>query len=433
LSSPRYGSSRGMPGNESLAEVHRPFTHMAATSSSIALGATRLNPMATALGPAATIDQVTTAIQECFQDKVPYFRIYTSILVACHSSSAMSTSLFSESAGVIYSDACYHDLDPTARDALHPHVFELTADAYTHLRRLRQDQVIVLSGVSGSGKSETAKMICDQLCVLASNSGRHNTRAQYQMAHVGAIVEAFACAQTAESMGATRAGLWHEIQFTERGHIAGSKLVAFGLDRWRVTSRPAGERTFNVFYYLLHGSTSDERQEWQFRHGSDESWFSYLKTTRPPKSHGQRGPPAAHYAFMMDQLRTALKVCGIKQHALFQVLAAIMHLGNVEFADAAEQSDTATVKNPDEVELAAQYLGVPAAALTAALSFKTALVSNDLCTVFLNSHGASAQRDALARALYHLVFYWLVDAINQNTSDPEATNHIAVLQMYGFS
>ncbi|KAJ2690731.1 hypothetical protein IWW39_000533 [Coemansia spiralis] len=433
LSSPRYGSSRGMPGNESLAEVHRPFTDMAATSSSIALGATRLNPMATALGPAATIDQVTTAIQECFQDKVPYFRIYTSILVACHSSSAMSTNLFSESAGVIYSDACYHDLDPTARDALHPHVFELTADAYTHLRRLRQDQVIVLSGVSGSGKSETAKMICDQLCVLASNSGRHNTRAQYQMAHVGAIVEAFACAQTAESMGATRAGLWHEIQFTERGHIAGSKLVAFGLDRWRVTSRPAGERTFNVFYYLLHGSTSDERQEWQFRHGSDESWFSYLKTTRPPKSHGQRGPPAAHYAFMMDQLRTALKVCGIKQHALFQVLAAIMHLGNVEFADAAEQSDTATVKNPDEVELAAQYLGVPAAALTAALSFKTALVSNDLCTVFLNSHGASAQRDALARALYHLVFYWLVDAINQNTSDPEATNHIAVLQMYGFS
>ncbi|KAJ2062688.1 hypothetical protein GGI09_004872, partial [Coemansia sp. S100] len=446
LSSPRYGSSRGManPSSSQLVEPIRPFTSAApptTTSESIAIGAAHINPMATALGPAATVDQVTTAIQGCFQDIVPYFRIYTSILVACHSEPAMSSNLFSESASVIYSDACYHDLDLTARDTLHPHVFELVADAYTHLRRLRQDQVIILSGVSGSGKSETAKLISDQLCVLASNSGRHNTRAQYQMSYVGAIVEAFASAQTLECMGATRAGLWHEIQFTDRGHIAGSKIVAFGLDRWRVTSRPAGERTFNVFYYLLHGSTSDERQEWQFRHGGDESWFTYLKADRPPKGqvpaylHRVPPPSSAHYAYMMDQLRTALKVCGIKQqHSLFQVLAAIMHLGNVEFADATDRSEeTASVKNPEEVDLAAQYLGVPTAALTAALSYKTALVNNDLCTVFLNSHGAGNQRDALARALYHLVFYWLVETINQNISDPEACNHIAVLQMYGFS
>ncbi|KAJ2463379.1 hypothetical protein GGI03_003883, partial [Coemansia sp. RSA 2337] len=197
LSSPRYGSSRGManPSSSQLVEPIRPFASaapQATTSESIAIGAAHINPMATALGPAATVDQVTTAIQGCFQDIVPYFRIYTSILVACHSEPAMSSNLFSESASVIYSDACYHDLDLTARDTLHPHVFELVADAYTHLRRLRQDQVIILSGVSGSGKSETAKLISDQLCVLASNSGRHNTRAQYQMSYVGAIVEAFA-------------------------------------------------------------------------------------------------------------------------------------------------------------------------------------------------------------------------------------------------
>ncbi|KAJ2803618.1 hypothetical protein H4S07_004420, partial [Coemansia furcata] len=330
LSSPRYGSSRAMlinPSSSQLVEPARPFAGPAqpTTSDSIALGATHTNPMATALGPGATVDQVATAIQGCFQDIVPYFRIYTSVLVACHSEPAMSTNLFSEGASVIYSDACYHDLDLAARDTLHPHVFELVADAYTHLRRLRQDQVIVLSGVSGSGKSETAKLICDQLCVLASNSGRHNTRAQYQMSYVGAIIEAFASAQTLECMGATRAGLWHEIQFTDRGHVAGSKVVGFGLDRWRVTGRPAGERTFNVFYYLLHGSTSDERQEWQFRHGGDESWFAYLKAERAPKGqvpaylHRVPPPSPAHYAYMMDQLRMALKVCGVKQQrALFQ-------------------------------------------------------------------------------------------------------------------
>ncbi|KAI8319291.1 hypothetical protein GQ54DRAFT_293074 [Martensiomyces pterosporus] len=355
----------------------------------------------------------------------------------------MSSSLFSEEASVVYSDACYHDLDFAARDSLDPHIFELAADAYGHLRRLRQDQLIILSGVSGSGKSETARLIYDQLCVLASHSGRRNSRAQYQLPHVGAIIEAFSSAQTLESQGSTRAGLWQEIQFNERGRISGCKVVAFGLDRWRVTTRIPGERNFHVFYYLLHGSTSSERQMWQFRHSGDESWFDYLAAERPQKKlvpqyvYKAHSPPPSHYAYMMDQLRSALRVCGIRarmQNSIFQVLAAILHLGNAEFVDIAGQSEeTAVVRNIEEIEIAAEFLGISTGALTAALTYKTALVNSDLCTVFLNSLGASSQCDALARTLYHLLYYWLVDTLNQNLSDSDAVNHIAILQMYGFS
>ncbi|KAJ2402152.1 hypothetical protein GGI23_000916 [Coemansia sp. RSA 2559] len=396
-----------------------------------------------ALGAEATAERIVDAISESFERGVPYMRIHTSILVACHSEQAMSSGLFSEEASVVYSDACYHDLsDFAARDTLDPHVFEMVADAYMHMRRLRQDQAIVLSGVSGSGKSETARLIMDQLCVLASNSGRHNTRAQNHMSCVATIIDAFSAAQTEESLGATRVGLWHEVQFSERGHIAGSKAVAFGLDRWRVTHVQPGERTFNVFYYLLHGSTSAERQQWQFRHGGDESGFRYLSAERQAgKALAAKGMVPVlspdSYAGMMDQLRAALKACGLgerQQHAVFQVLAAILHLGNVEFTDAVErEEDAAGVRNPDEVDIAAELLGVPAPALTAALCYKTALVGSDLCTVFLNSHGASGQRDAFARALYQLLHCWLVEHLNQTTGNAEAANHVAVLQMYGFT
>ncbi|KAJ2858595.1 hypothetical protein GGI22_003301, partial [Coemansia erecta] len=396
-----------------------------------------------ALGAEATAERIVDAISESFERGVPYMRIHTSILVACHSEQAMSSGLFSEEASVVYSDACYHDLsDFAARDTLDPHVFEMVADAYMHMRRLRQDQAIVLSGVSGSGKSETARLVMDQLCVLASNSGRHNTRAQNHMSCVATIIDAFSAAQTEESLGATRVGLWHEVQFSERGHIAGSKAVAFGLDRWRVTHVQPGERTFNVFYYLLHGSTSAERQQWQFRHGGDESGFRYLSAERQAgKALAAKGMVPVlspdSYAGMMDQLRAALKACGLgerQQHAVFQVLAAILHLGNVEFTDAVErEEDAAGVRNPDEVDIAAELLGVPAPALTAALCYKTALVGSDLCTVFLNSHGASGQRDAFARALYQLLHCWLVEHLNQTTGNAEAANHVAVLQMYGFT
>ncbi|KAJ1738874.1 hypothetical protein LPJ68_005172 [Coemansia sp. RSA 1086] len=380
-----------------------------------------------AMDASATVGQVTEAIKECFERGIPYMRIYTSILVACPSEKAMSNGLFSEEASVIYSDACYHDMDPTSRDVLEPHVFELVADAYAHVRRLREDQVIVLSGVSGSGKSETAKQITDQLGMVASNAGRHATRAQYQMVYAGAVMEAFASAQTLSSLGATCVGLWQEVQFDARGRISGSKLVPFGLDRWRMTSRLKQERTFNVFYYLLHGSSSAERNEWQLRHG-DESGFHYLAS----KSAAAVEP--AHYGYMMDQLRTALRVCGVgkrQQHALFAVLAAILHLGNAEFEDAPDKSEEAAVLRNEEAELAAQLLGVSATALETALTYKTALVGGDLCTVFLNANGAAAQRDALARALYHLAFTWVVEQLN-TLHDPTAANHIALLQVPGF-
>ncbi|KAJ2744323.1 hypothetical protein GGI20_003050 [Coemansia sp. BCRC 34301] len=414
LSSPRYG---GM-GSVALSQEPLP-----SASDSIAAGES---------GPLTTVDQVTSAITTCFETGTPYLRIYTSVLVACHSEEAMSSSLFSSASSVIYSDACYHDLDLSARDTLAPHVFELAADAYTHMRRLRQDQAVVLTGASGSGKSETAKMIGDQLGVLASNAGRHCTRAQYQAAYAGAVVEAFASAATQECAGATRAIVWHELQFSARGHVAGSKLVVAGLDRWRVTDRGPGDGNFNVLYYVLHGSTSAERQEWGLRH-AEEAGFAYLRANRQSKRHAVTAAPSpAHYAGMMDQLRTALRVCRVRPHALFTVLAAVLHLGNVDFADS-RADEAATVRNPDDLALAAQLLGVPAAALAAALVYKTALVSNDLCTVFLNAHGAAAQRNALARALYHLAFSWLLDALNATLHAPDAANHIAVLQMYGFS
>ncbi|KAJ1718583.1 hypothetical protein LPJ53_006441, partial [Coemansia erecta] len=108
---------------------------------------------------------------------------------------------------------------------------------------------------------------------------------------------------------------------------------------------------------------------------------------------------------------------GLRQQAhVLQVLAAILHFGNVRFGDASDHSeDAAVVHSPEEINVCAQLLGVSSAALTATLSYKMALVGG-------------AVRDALARALYHVLFYWLVDQVNRNTSDAEAANHIAVLQ-----
>ncbi|KAI6013429.1 P-loop containing nucleoside triphosphate hydrolase protein [Pisolithus microcarpus] len=97
-----------------------------------------------------------------------------------------------------------------------------------------------------------------------------------------------------------------------------------------------------------------------------------------------------------------------------QVVAAILHLGNLEFTiDRSRDVDATVVHNVDTLALIAESLGVQPSALENALSYKIKLVKKELCTVFLDSDGASDNRNDLTKTLYSLLFTWLNEHINQ--------------------
>ncbi len=62
-----------------------------------------------------------------------------------------------------------------------------------------------------------------------------------------------------------------------------------------------------------------------------------------------------------------------EQRAVFQTVAAVLHLGNVSFADGAEQDSSQVPAGPPRkhLEAAAQLLGVPAEGLARALTTRT--------------------------------------------------------------
>jgi chitin synthase len=99
-----------------------------------------------------------------------------------------------------------------------------------------------------------------------------------------------------------------------------------------------------------------------------------------------------------------------------QLIAAILHLGNLEFTvDWGRDVDAAIVHNQDVLALVAELLSITPSALEtpSALSYKTKLVKKELCTVFLDPDGAADNRDDLARTLYSLLFSWLNKQINE--------------------
>ncbi|KAI9568351.1 hypothetical protein HD554DRAFT_2022294, partial [Boletus coccyginus] len=88
------------------------------------------------------------------------------------------------------------------------------------------------------------------------------------------------------------------------------------------------------------------------------------------------------------------------------LLMATLHLGNIKFAvDRRSDVGAAVVCNVDVLGgIVAEFLGVQPTALECTLSYKTKLVKKELCTVFMDSGGASDNHDDLSKTLYSLLF-----------------------------
>ena len=220
------------------------------------------------------------------------------------------------------------------------------------------------------------------------------------------------------------------MQFTDRGRLCGIKTLDYYLERSRVAGAPSGERNFHVFYYLVAGASAEEKQHLGL---SDRTNFRYLgaRTSLPVRHDQTHNEDAVRF----DQLKVALKNIGMsKRHVAqtCQLLAAILHLGNLEFViDRRRNEDSAVVKNTDALELVADFLGVQPTALETALSCKVKLVKKELCTVFLDPDGASDNRDDLAKMLYSLLFAWLNETINQKFCRDDFTTFIGLFDLPG--
>ncbi|KAI9251371.1 chitin synthase-domain-containing protein [Phascolomyces articulosus] len=140
--------------------------------------------------------------------------------------------------------------------------------------------------------------------------------------------------------------------------------------------------------------------------------------------------------FQYQQLRLALRALGFSKPnmaQIFQILAAILHLGNLNFVqDPSHMQDAAVVRNIESLEIAAELLGVEASSLQNTLTYKSKLIKRDITTLFLDAEHASKQRDNLAEALYSLLFCWIIDQMNKKLDKgTEATASIGLWDMPG--
>lgn len=239
----------------------------------------------------------------------------------------------------------------------------------------------------------------------------------------GFILEAFGNATTAHNRNSSRFNRYLELQFDVDGTIAGAKNVIYSLEAHRIAQLPAGERPFNVFNYLLAGATHEERSKFKLHEK-----FAYLGDAQHRATDEDKEG--------MANLRLVMKTLGLTkkiQSSIFQTLAVILHLGNVNFAkDTHRPADQAYAVDREHLEFVADLMEVDVDALEGALTNRSSLVGDTMCTEFLDPAQAKEACGQLAATIYSLLFTYLAEHVNSRLANNAGSNFIGLMDFAGF-
>lgn len=197
--------------------------------------------------------------------------------------------------------------------------------------------------------------------------------------------------------------------------------------------QPLTERNYHIFYQLCAGAPLKERKDLVL--DTDVSKFHYLKQGGPQSTPINGVDDAEEFR----TTQTALSTIGIgieKQWAVFKLLAALLHLGNIKIIQMRNDS------NIDDTDPALQtstlFLGVPLADFKKWTVKKQITTRSEKIVTSLNSAQALAVRDSVAKFVYACLFEWLVAIVNESLAGENgeaaerAEMFIGVLDIYGF-
>ncbi|XP_011481971.1 unconventional myosin-XVIIIa isoform X4 [Oryzias latipes] len=220
----------------------------------------------------------------------------------------------------MYSEKVMQMFKGCRREDTAPHIYSIAQAAYRNLLTTRQDQSIVLLGKSGSGKTTNCQHLLQYLVTVAGTTNKTFSAEKWQAVYL--VLEAFGNASTCLNGNASRFSHVASLDFDQAGLVTSASIQTFLLEKMRLTRRPEGESTFNVFYYLMAGVDSSLRTELHLNHFADNSAFGIMPQTKAEEK--QRASQ------QFSKLQAAMKVLGIsadEQRALWLVLGAIYHLG----------------------------------------------------------------------------------------------------------
>ncbi|KAM9369051.1 unconventional myosin-IXb [Phaethornis superciliosus] len=314
---------------------------------------------------------------------------------------------------------------------LEPHIFAIADVAYHTMLKKHINQCIVISGESGSGKTQSTNFLIH--CLTALSQKGYASGVERTILGAGPVLEAFGNAKTAHNNNSSRFGKFIQVNYLENGIVRGAVVEKYLLEKSRLVSHEKDERNYHVFYYLLLGVNEEERKEFHLKQPED---YFYLN------QHNLKIEDGEDLRHDFERLKQAMEMVGFfsaTKKQIFSVLSAILYLGNVTYKKKATGREEGLEVGPPEVlDILSQLLKVKREILVEVLTKRKTVTANDKLILPYSLNEAVTARDSMAKSLYSALFDWIVLRINHallNKKDMEESVtclSIGVLDIFGF-
>ncbi|VEU19363.1 DEKNAAC100870 [Brettanomyces naardenensis] len=333
----------------------------------------------------------------------------------------------------IYTKEVLNSYKNTNRLEVPPHVYAIAESMYHNMIAYSESQCVIISGESGAGKTEAAKRIMQY---IANISGSMTTSSEIKRINdmvlaTNPLLESFGCAKTLRNDNSSRHGKYLEIEFNKAFEPVSANITNYLLEKQRVVSQIQNERNFHIFYQFTKGASDKYRQSYG---------------VQQPEQYVYTSASGCTSVDSIDDLKNfretlkAMEIIGISQEEqdqVFRLLAAILWIGNVTFAE--DEEGNSKINDTSVTDFVAYLLQVDAQILCKSITERVVETSHGMKRgsvyhVPLNPVQATASRDALAKGLYSNLFDWIVDRVNQSFSKMKGQpfKSIGILDIYGF-
>ncbi|VUC53859.1 myosin E, putative [Plasmodium berghei ANKA] len=372
--------------------------------------------------------------------------------------------------------------------------YHVVHNALKNLNELKRNQSIIISGESGSGKSEIAKNIINFIAYQVKGSRRlptrfpmidknevieenetdayegnandqeednihneENTTYQFNMPemlkHVNVVIEAFGNAVTVDNNNSSRFSKFCTIHI-ENEEIKSFHIKKFLLDKERLINRKANENSFNIFYYIINGSSDKFKKMYFLKNIENYSMLNNEKGFEKFSDYSGK---------ILELLKSLNYIFDDDKEIdfIFSVLSALLLLGNTEIVKAFRKKSLLMGKNLcgqninyetilSELE-SSENIGLDENVKNLLLAcrllcfdietfvkyFTTNYILNDSILIKVHNETKIQKKlESFIKTCYEELFNWIIYKINEKCTQLQNinanTNYINVLDMAYF-
>nr|CAH8838086.1 unnamed protein product [Trichobilharzia regenti] len=369
-----------------------------------------------------------------------------------------------------------------------PHVFSVAEECLCQLARTGHNQSIIITGTSGSGKTEATKHILHYLAHKSSVKRRKQiakteTHIENTILQSNPVLEALGNAQTQFNENSSRFGKYIRLIYDRNQILVGAKLQIYLLEKPRALFTPKSlHASFHIFRWFLESLSEEDRVQFclndcQYPRRQDYGDAENAEACKQSIND-------SNWSRLLEAF-SSINIKDEKLHQFYKLLTVILLLNSVHFyssgpvvnIDLNQGSTDPQIHSPQSSDSQqSQYFDDPAgiAVLTSddihkikiagkllgiregdALDhfpqqFLTRLVQAGGSTSSTSSQRsrrmttyrcactvtqAREQHNCFIKALYSSLFHFMVDSINKqlNSEDPDGPlNELGILDLFGF-